>query len=479
MKKCQMFIGGKWVDALSGETFHDLNPFSGEVYATVPKAGAKDVDRVMSAAYEARKVWAATPPVVRSQKLFKVAQLMEAKRKEIADILSLEGGSSFGKAMFEIDQTIDLLNTAAADSKLIMGETFHTDLNKFSMSVRKPRGTIITISPWNFPLILSMYKIAYGLATGNTVVHKPSSETPDIGLKVAELFEEAGFPAGAFNVITGPGSVLGDLLIDDKRCSYVAITGETVTGRHVAERAAANFKEYYLELGGKNPTVILADADMEYAVKSIVLSAFFHQGEICMSTDRVIVEKSIAKEFANRLADFVSHLPAGDPSIPSTFIGPVINDKQIKVIHDHVTDAVEKGAKLLTGGTYEGRIYKPTVLFNITPDMKIYYEETFGPVASVISVQDEKEALAVANDTKYGLSAGIITNDLEKALYLADNIEAGMVHVNAGSVDADAVCPFGGVKESGMGREGGRYSIEAFTEVKWLTMEKTKKQYPF
>ena len=479
MKKSQMFIGGQWVDAQSGETFDDFNPYTGEIYAKIPKAGAQDVDLAMAAAYEARKVWAATPPPVRSQKLFKVAQLMEEQRKDFADVLIQESGSTFGKAMFEIDATIDLLNAAAAGSKLVMGETFHTDLNRFNMSVRKPRGTIVTISPWNFPLILSMYKIAYGLATGNTVIHKPSSDTPHIALKVAELFDQAGFPAGAFNVVTGPGGALGDQLIADKRCSYVAITGSTVTGRHVAEQAAKSFKEYYLELGGKNPLIILADADMEYAVKTAIFSAFMHQGEICMSTDRVIVEEKIADEFAHRFAEFASHLPVGDPSIPSTFIGPVIHDKQVQEIHAHVTDAVAKGAKLLTGGKYEGRLYQPTVLQNITPDMRIYYEETFGPVASVIPVKDEKEALAVANDTKYGLSSGVITSDLEKALYLADGLEAGMVHVNSGTVDADSVAPFCGVKESGQGREGGRYSIEAFTEVKWLTLDKQKKQYPF
>lgn len=479
MKKYQMFIGGQWVDALSEETFDDIDPFTGQVYAQVPKAGFKDVERVMAAAYEARKVWAATPPLVRSQVLYKAAQILQESMQEFADVLIKEGGSTFGKAMFEISQTVDLLNTAAADSKRILGETYHTDPTKFSMSIRKPRGTIVTFSPWNFPLILSMYKVAYGLATGNTVVLKPSSETPVIGLKMGELFDKAGIPAGAMNVITGPGGVLGDALIDDKRCSFVAITGETKTGRHIAQKCAANLKEYYLELGGKNPLIILADADIDYAVKVAAFSAYLHQGEICMSVDRIIVEKPIVEEFSRKLTELASALLVGDPGIPTTFIGPVISDKQVKSIHEHVQDAVARGAKLLTGGTYEGRLYKPTLLADITPDMRIYYEETFGPVASIIPVNDEKEALAVANDTNYGLSAGIITRDYEKALFLADGVEAGMVHVNDGSIDADAACPFGGMKESGQGREGGQYSINEFTEVKWLTMVKQKKQFPF
>ncbi|HVN97157.1 MAG TPA: aldehyde dehydrogenase family protein [Syntrophorhabdaceae bacterium] len=479
MENHQMFIGGKWVDSVSGATFDDLNPYTGALYARVAKGNVEDTRRVMAAAYAARREWASTPPLVRSQVLYKAAQMLEADRQGFADVLIQEGGSAFGKAMFEISQTVDLLETAAADSKRILGETFHNDPGKLSMTIRRPRGTVVAISPWNFPLILSMYKVAYSIATGNTVVLKPASETPVIGLKIGELFEKAGLPAGVLNVITGPGSILGDALIDDDRCSFVTITGETVTGRHVAQRAAAKLKEYTLELGGKNPLIILADADMEYAVKSAAFSAFLHQGEICMSVDRVIVEKPIAEEFSKRLADLASHLPVGDPSLPTTFIGPVISDNQVQKIHAHVQDAVAKGAKLLTGGTHEGRLYKPTVLSAITREMQIYYEETFGPVTSVIPVNDEKQALEVANDTTYGLSAGVITKDLEKAIFLAEGLEAGMVHVNDGSIDADACTPFGGCKSSGQGREGGQYSIEELTELKWVTIQKKGRMLPF
>ena len=478
MKEYKMFIGGKWVPSISGEIFDDINPFNNEVYAKVPKAGVQDVDVVMGAAFEARKAWAATPAAERARILIKAARIMEESQMDIAEVLINEGGSSFGKAMFEISQTVDLLNTAAGDAKSVKGETYHTDPTSLSMSFRKPRGTIVCISPWNFPLILSMYKVAYGLATGNTVVLKPASETPVIGLKIAEVFEKADIPAGVLNVITGPGSVLGDALIDDKRCSFVAITGETKTGKHVAQRAASNLKEYYLEMGGKNPLVVLADADIDYAVKVAAFSAYLHQGEICMSADRLIVEKPIVEEFTKKLVELASSLTVGDPNVPSTFIGPIISDKQVNIINDQVQDALAKGAKLLTGGTYEGRLFKPTLLANITKDMKIYYDETFGPVASIIPVNDVQEALEVANDTQYGLSAGLITNDYEKALFLAENIDAGMVHVNGSSVDADAACPFGGTKESGQGREGGVHSIQELTEVKWVTMAKRKKQYP-
>ncbi|MFZ7110614.1 MAG: aldehyde dehydrogenase family protein [Desulfatiglandales bacterium] len=479
MKNYQMFIGGQWVDAISGATFDDFNPYSGELYGQVAKGDARDANRAMAAAFTARKEWSETPAIARAQILNKAAQLLETSRDEVADILIKEGGGTVGKVMFEISQTVDLMETAAADGKRILGETFNNDPAKLSMTIRRPRGTIVAISPWNFPLVLSMYKVAYGIATGNTVVLKPASESPVAGLKIAEIFDRAGLPAGVLNVVTGPGSALGDALIDDDRCSFVAITGETVTGRHVAQRAAAKLKPYTLELGGKNPVIVLADADIEYAVKSTALSAYLHQGEICMSADRIIVEESIVGPFTEAMAGLVSHLPVGDPSLPTTFIGPIINDEQVRKIDGHVKDAVDKGAKLLAGGTYEDRLYQPTLLANITPEMKIYYEETFGPVASIISVKDEKEALEVANDTTYGLSAGVITQDLKKAIFLCEGLDAGMVHVNDGSIDADACCPFGGCKESGIGREGGRYSVEELTEVKWLTIQKTKRQLPF
>ena len=479
MQTYQMFIGGKWVDAASGATFDDLNPYTGDVYARVQKGDAKDADRAMAAAYAARKPWSATPSLERSLIISKAAQVLEESRMEFAEVLTGEGGSTFGKCMFEISQTVDLLLTAGADAKRILGETFHTDPTKLSMTLLRPKGTVVAISPWNFPLILSMYKVAYGLATGNTVVFKPSSETPVIGLKIGELFERAGLLAGALNVVTGPGSVLGDALIGDDRCSYVTLTGETTTGRHVAQRAAAGLKEYTLELGGKNPLIILADADVDYAVNAAAFGAFMHQGQICMSVGRIIVEKPIAEEFAGKLAKKAASLPAGDPTVPTTVIGPLISDDQVRKVDGYVKDAVAAGAKLLAGGKYEGRVYQATVLSKVTRDMRAWQEEIFGPVAPVLAVKDEREALEVANDTSYGLSAGVITPDLEKAIYLAEGLEAGMVHVNDASIDAEASVPFGGSKWSGQGREGGRYSIDGLTEMKWVTIQKQKRLYPF
>ncbi len=479
MAEYTMFIGGKWVPAESGETFPDLNPFSGEVYTDVAKGDVRDAGKALGAAFDARKVWAATPPGERAKILFRASQILQSRLQEVAEVLIAEGGATFGKAMFETTYTVDLLHTAGEDCKRLLGETFPSDSNKISMTVFSPRGTVVAITPWNFPLLLSINKVAYALAAGNTVVLKPSSETPVIGLKIGEIFEQAGLPPGVLNVVTGPGRVLGDALIEDPRCSFVTLTGETGTGRHVAQRASTNLKEYTLELGGKDPLIILSDADLDHAVNAAAFGSFMHQGQICMAVERIIVQEPIAEEFARRLAAKAETLTCGDPKLPTTVIGPLINDEAVLKVDAQVKEAVAKGAKLLAGGTFQGRVYKPTVLTQVTRDMSIFRDETFGPTAPILVVKNEVEALEAANDSEYGLSAGVITNDLQKALFLAEGLASGMVHINDASVYDEPFCPFGGCKGSGQGREGGRHSMEAMSELKWLTIQKGKRHYPF
>ena len=479
MKKVNMYINGEWVDSLLGETFRDMNPFTGELFAEVPKGNVDDADKALEAAFKARKLWAGTSPSDRAKILYKASALVIERQAELADVLIHESGATFGKAMFETEYVSGLLHTAGEDCRRILGETYPTEHDKFGMTVYRPLGTVVAISPWNFPLLLSCNKVAYGLAAGNTVILKPASETPAIGLKIAEIFEDAGLPPGVLNVITGPGGVLGDKMIEDPRSSLISFTGETVTGRKIGERAGRNLKKFTLELGGKDPLIILGDADLDYAVNAAAFGAFMHQGQICMSVERIIVEESIAEEFAANLAKKAKELPVGDPAQPTTVIGPLINDTQVQTVHAHVQDAIEKGATVLSGGKYENRLYYPTVLSGVTRDMRIFKEETFGPVAPVIAVKDEQEALEVANDTVYGLSSGVITNDLQKGFFLAENLEAGMVHINDAGVNDDPYCPFGGCKASGIGREGGRHSMEEMSELKWITLQKGQKQYPF
>jgi len=477
-KTYRMLVGGEWVESKTGQTFESMNPYTGALYARVQKAGPADIEPILAGAHAARRAWSTTRPEARSAVLYKAAANLEERRMEVAEVLVNEGGGTFGKAMFEIGKAVDLLQTAAADSYRIMGEVFHTDPDKLNFTMRRPRGTILSISPWNFPLILSMYKVAYSLATGNTCIFKPASETPVVGLKIGELFDGTGLVPGALSVVTGPGSVLGDPLIDDPRVSFVTITGETETGRHIAQRCASHLKEYTLELGGKNPMIVCADADIDLAVNAAAFGSFFHSGEICMSTDRILVDRAIADEFTERLARKAESLVLGDPNDPATQIGPVISDDQARKIHAHVTEAIAKGAKKLCGGTYEGRLYRPTVMTEVTPDMRIFSEETFGPVVSVFPFSTLDEALEVANDTTYGLTSSVVTRDIQKALYLAERLEAGMVHVNDASVDAESCVPFGGCKNSGQGREGSRYSVETMTELKWVTIQKGTKGFP-
>jgi acyl-CoA reductase-like NAD-dependent aldehyde dehydrogenase len=479
MEEAKMYIGGEWVQASSGETFSDLNPATGEVFAEVPKGNEKDADRALQAAFEARKTWANTTPGERAAILYKASELLASRIEEFAPVLINEGGATFGKAMFETGYTVDLIRTAAEDCRRLLGETFPSDHNKLSMTMYRPLGTVVAISPWNFPLLLSVNKVAYGLAAGNTVVLKPASETPVIGLKIADLMAQAGLPAGVLNVLTGPGALLGDYLVQDDRTALITLTGETKTGRYVAQKAAAKLKKYTLELGGKDPLVICEDANMDYAVDAAAFGAFMHQGQICMSVERLIVHEKIAEEFAKRLAAKAETLPVGDPRKPETVIGPLINDQQVNTVHSHVTEAVADGAKVLTGGSHEGRFYLPTVLTGITREMRIFREETFGPTAPIIAFSTDEEALEIANDTEYGLSSGVVTSDLQRALYFAENLESGMVHVNDASVHDEPYCPFGGCKQSGIGREGGRHSMEEMSEIKWVTMQRQQRHFPF
>jgi aldehyde dehydrogenase (NAD+) len=479
MEQLKMLIGGEWVAASSGETFSSMNPGTGEVYAEVAKANETDADKALQAAFDARKGWASTPPGERAKILFKASDLLAERVQEVAGVLINEGGAIFKKAMFETMYTVDLLRTAGEDAKRLLGETFPSDANKLSMTVYRPLGTVVALSPWNFPLLLAVNKVAYGLAAGNTVVLKPASETPGVGIKIGEILTEAGLPPGVLNVITGPGGVLGDYLVQDERTSLITLTGETTTGIHVAQKAAAKLKKYTLELGGKDPLIICDDVDLKHAVDAAAFGAFMHQGQICMSVERVIVQENIADEFARRLAEKAGSLKIGPPEDPETIVGPMINDQQVQVVHDQVTEAKEKGARVLTGGTYEGRVYKPTVLTGVTRDMKIFREETFGPTAPIITFKTDAEALDIANDCIYGLSSGVLTNDLQRALFLAENIESGMVHVNDQSVYDEPYCPFGGCKLSGVGREGGRHSMEEMSEVRWVTIQRGERHYPF
>jgi aldehyde dehydrogenase (NAD+) len=377
-----------------------------------------------------------------------------------------------------------MLREAAAQVHMVTGQIIPANLpGAFFMALRQPVGVVVGIAPWNAPLILSLRSVAFPMAYGNTAVLKASSEAPFCGgLVYGEILEEAGLPPGVLNVLSNaPGFAgeVGDVLISDPRVRRISFTGSSEVGREVARKAGENLKRVALELGGSDPLLILKDADVDYAVNAATFGRFLHQGQICMSVKRIIVEKPVADEFTEKFVAKVSRLKVGDPKEHDTIIGPLINRTQLDLLRGQVDDAVKGGARVLSGGKFEGLSYWPTVLTEVKEDMRVCQEEVFGPVVPVIVVEDQEEALRVANNSPFGLSSGIITNDFEKGLALAERLETGMVHINDSSVHDEPQVPFGGVKDSGWGRHGGLAALEEFTELRWVTMQRTPRQYPF
>jgi len=483
-REYKMYIDGEWVDALDGEVYDDLNPYTGEVFAQAPSGKRADAKRAVEAAVAAFPGWSHTLPAERQALFLKAADILEKKRDEIVTILAEETGGTFGFAMFQAGFTPGLLREAAAQMHQPNGEIIPADLpGAFYMAIRQPVGVVAGIAPWNAPLILSLRSICMPIAYGNTAVLKPSTESAAAGgVVIAEVFHEAGFPKGVLNLVTnGPGKSgeIGDEFIENPQVRRINLTGSTAVGRQLAEKAGRYLKRVALELGGQNPMIILRDADIDNAVNAAAFGGFLHQGQICMSTRRLIIEKPIAQEFTKKFVKKASALKVGNPQEPDTIIGPLINKQQFNQVKDSVDAAVRDGAKILCGGKSEGLCYYPTVLTNVKPGTPFSREETFGPVVSVIEVENEDEAVAVANDTDYGLSAAVVTPDFAKGLAIAERIESGIVHINDQTVSDEPQVPFGGVKDSGWGRFGGRAGLEEFTELRWISMQFTPRHYPF
>jgi vanillin dehydrogenase len=475
-----LFIGGKWVHKPTSQLADDFNPSNGALYARVAQATRDDALAAITAAHDARESWARMLVGERAEILLRAADILAARVAEVRDVLIEESGSTFGKSMFEVHYCIDLLRSAAGDARYIFGDTLpHSMPGQFGLTVRQPLGVIGGLAPFNAPFLLAMKKVALALAAGNTFVLKPSEETPVSGLKIAEIFAAAGLPAGVLNVVTGPAPVVADAMLTDPRVRMITYTGSTKIGRMLAVEAARNLKKFTLEMGGKSPLIVLRDADVDYAVRAACFGIFFHQGQVCMANSRLIVEAPLFDQFCDQLVARASSYKMGDPRDPTTVVGPLIRSSQCAVIDAHVADAVSKGATLMLGGRHEGNFYQPTILANVARHMRVFDEEAFGPVTTVIRVADSEEALAVANDTSYGLSSAVITNDLQKALDLSMRLHAGMVHINDTTVSDEPHVPFGGIKNSGFGREGGRYSMEEMTELKWITIQMGQRQFPF
>jgi aldehyde dehydrogenase (NAD+) len=475
----ELFIGGEWRAAPT--TFEDRNPTTGAVWREVADATAADATEAIEVARQAQPAWGALPHDRRGRVLFEVARALEARQDEIVEALIDEGGAWIGKAMFESGYVVDLAQAAAAAAHMVTGEILPSESGKVSMVVRQPVGVVSVISPWNFPLLLSLRAVAFAIAVGNAVVLKPSEETPVAGgLLVARVFEDAGLPPGVLNVLTCSRDHvdgLGEVMVTDPAVGAVSFTGSTAVGREIAALGGRHLKRVALELGGKDALVVLDDADLDRAAGAATFGSFMHAGQICMSTERVVVDAAVADEFTERFVARTRTLTVGDPR--EHVIGPVINERQAAKIRGQIDAAVGQGARVLTGGGNDGLFFEPTILTDVTPDMAVFAEETFGPVAVLVTVSGDDEAIKVANDSAYGLSAGVITADEERGLAVARRLETGMVHVNDTSVYDEPNAPFGGVKGSGLGRHGGKAGIEAFTTTRWLTLERGGRQYPF
>jgi acyl-CoA reductase-like NAD-dependent aldehyde dehydrogenase len=469
-----LHIGGRWTDAEGGRTFEDSDPYTGEPVASVPAGTREDARRAVEAAAEAFPGWSQTPPAERQRIFLKAADLLDERQEDVGSWLTRETGATFGFAMFQLHFVPNLFRQAAALAYAPMGEIIPSDTGAFAMGIRRPVGVVGAISPWNAALILSARAIAAPLALGNTVVLKPSEHSPYVGgLLWGEIFADAGLPEGALNVVThapGEAGPIGEELTENPAVRVINFTGSTNTGRKLAEAAGRNLKRILLELGGSNPLIVLADADLDYAVDASAFGAFLHQGQICMSARRIIVEQSIAATFVDRLVEKTKGLKAGDPKEQDTIIGPLITEDLVATVKSRVDDVVGKGAKVLAGGDADGSVYQATLLSDVPDDSEFAQVETFGPVASIDVVGSADEAVDRANNTAYGLSAGIITSNTERGLALAQKIQAGIVHVNDQTVGDEPQMPFGGVKESGFGRFGGTAAISEFTELHWVTV---------
>ena len=474
------YIDGKAIEVSPSAMSDVLNPANQKPFARIFMGQAQHMRAAIDAAHAAKAAWGNSPAALREKILHRAADELEAATNEIVDLLIGEGGSTFGKAHFEIPFAANMLRSIAGEARRVQGDVFPSDVSGLiSLAIRRPLGVVAGISPFNFPVVLALKKVAFALATGNTFVLKPSEETSLVGLKLAEIFEKAGLPPGVLNVVPGDGATLARVLFDDPRVKLISFTGSTAVGRLIAVECAKKGKRVILEMGGKSPLIVLKDADVDYAVDTGCFGIFIHQGQICMAGSRIIVEAPIYETFLQRFAAKAKTLQVGDPRDPHTVIGPLIRTSQCQMIDRKIKEAVAAGARVLTGGTYEGNFYQPTVVADVTPNMAAFRDELFGPVAAVSRADNADHALALANNSSYGLSSAVLTNDLQLAMRFALELEAGMVHLNGPTVHDEPTVPFGGVKDSGSGREGGRWSVEEMTEVKWVTIQMGRRHYPF
>lgn len=483
MFQVQLMIGEKDAKATAGATFDRCDPVSGELATRAAAATPADAVAAANAAAAAFAQWSSTAPTVRRAILNRAADLLAERCSEFSRAMTLETGAAPMWGAFNCKLAADMLREAASMTTQITGEVIPSDKpGLIAMAMRQPAGVCVGIAPWNAPVILGVRAVAMPLACGNTVVLKSAEMCPMTHWLIADVLRAAGVPPGAINVVSNApadAKAVVDALIAHPAVRRVNFTGSTRVGRLIAQTCALHLKQVLLELGGKAPLVVLDDADLEQAVRAAAFGAFMNQGQICMSTERIIVDATVADDFVERLGARTRSLRAGIPGTEGCVLGSMVGRDAAQRVRAMVDDAINKGARLVAGGEVDGTIMQPTLLDHVTPAMQIYRDESFGPVAAVMRVQSAQEAISVANDTEYGLASAVYGRDVNRALAVARQIDSGICHINSPTVQDEPQMPFGGVKGSGYGRFGGKAGIEAFTELRWISLATEAPHVPF
>ena len=468
-------IGGKWVESSTGRTYTITNPASNEsVLAEFQTSGVDDALKAVDAAHEALAGWANTPAPVRAGILFRAIEILRQRGDDIARTITLEEGKPLSDAQGEVKRSLNIMEYAAGEGRRMFGYTTPSELpDTVAYTTRRPLGVVAIITPWNFPLAIPAWKIAPALICGNTIVFKPASATPWSAIKLMEVFEEAGLPAGVLNVVTGPGGSVGNALVESPLVKGISFTGSTEIGTGIYSHGASLLKKVQCEMGGKNAVILLADADIDKALGGIIQGAFGSTGQRCTATSRVIVEEAIYDEFMEQLIDRTSKLKIGDGLDPEVDVSPLASKAQFDTVMEYIGIGTEGGAELVqgghavTGGIFDRGYYvEPTIFADVQTDMRIAQEEIFGPVLTVLKAEDLEDAIQIANSVKFGLSSSVYTKDLTQAFEYINTVESGMVHVNAPTLGGEVHLPFGGLGASGVGhREQGIEAMNFFTEV--------------
>ena len=477
----KQFINGNWIDGTEKAVVDNLNPFSDEIIHSLNSAGHADVDAAFASAKKASTAWASSNPLFKRDILLKAAEILWARKDEFIEWLAVETGSTYIKAFVETQQARDILIESASFPTRMHGAIQASTIDgKESYIYRKPLGVIALISPWNFPLYLSMRTIAPALGTGNAVVVKPATQSLVTGgTLIAKVLEEAGLPAGVLNVVVGKSDIMGDYFTGHPVSRMVSFTGSTPVGRGIGKIAGEQLKKSALELGGNNVFIVLDDADVDYAVKAAIFGRFLHQGQACISVNRIMVHEDLYGEFKEKFVARVKELPYGDALNPVNVVGPVIDHKALERIMGVISKSVEAGAIVECGNSAERNLLHPTVLSAVKKEMPIFQEEIFGPAVGLISFRDDDEAVELANATDFGLSGAIHTKDVYRGMQLARRVETGMMHINDQTANDEIHAPFGGEKSSGTGRFGGNFILDELTTVQWVSVQYQTRQYPF